>query len=102
MTLRTARAISIAGMVMATLPLAAWFTIRLSMGVEARMPAPWQVYRFSVVTLLLVPMAVLALFAAKPIRPSSALDVPAAYLMLPVLAFVWLVVAVGAAAISGI
>jgi len=92
---------AIAGGLIALMVLGAWLVIRLWMGLDAGMPAPWQVYRFAVAAVLVAPPAVVLIIAARGnlIRqPGANRD----YLLLAGLSIFWIFAAGMASAILGL
>jgi len=96
-----ARIGAVAGSLIALTVLGAWLVIRLWMGLDAGMPAPWQVYRFAVAAVLVAPPAIILTIAARRNRirqPGANRD----YVLLATVSIVWIFVAGIASAVMGL
>lgn len=96
-----ARIGAVAGSLIALTVLGTWLVIRLWMGLDAGMPAPWQVYRFAVAAVLVAPPAIILIIAARRNRirqPGASRD----YVLLATLSIVWIFVAGIASAVMGL
>ncbi|ALE06864.1 hypothetical protein AL755_17685 [Arthrobacter sp. ERGS1:01] len=96
-----ARIGAVAGSLVALMVIGAWFYVRLWMGLDAEMPAQWQLYRFAVAAILWAPPAVVLVIAARGNRirqPGASRD----YLLLAGLSIFWIFAAGMASAVLGL
>ncbi|ALE04762.1 hypothetical protein AL755_03485 (plasmid) [Arthrobacter sp. ERGS1:01] len=100
MNIVLARIGAVAGSLVALIVLGAWLVIRLWMGLDAGMPVPWQVFRFSVAALLVAPPVIVMIIATRRNRtqqPRASLY----YVLLAISSIVWIYVAGVASAFLG-